>query len=145
MSVMSFTLPRLIFLCRVPANCLFEVDDFEGPWVYKKPFDYIHARELEGCISNEQQFFDRAFKNLNSGGYLELQAQRGFFMSDDDSIKKAVNAEVWAEAVRDSSNKFGKPIDCAMNWKEKVIKAGFVNVHEEVRKVSIISAENMNC
>ncbi|KAM5381622.1 hypothetical protein ACJA88_004697 [Fusarium oxysporum] len=86
---------------------------------------------------NEQQFFDRAFKNLNSGGYLELQAQRGFFMSDDGSIKKAVNAEVWAEAVRDSSNKFGKPIDCAMNWKEKVIKAGFVDVHEEVRKIPI--------
>ncbi|KAF5570808.1 methyltransferase like [Fusarium phyllophilum] len=121
----------------VPANCVFEVDDFEDPWVYKKPFDYIHARELEGCIGNEQQFFDCAFENLNSGGYLELQAQRGFFMSDDDSIKKAVNAEVWAEAVRDSSSKFGKPIDCAMNWKDKVIKAGFVDVHEEVRKIPI--------
>ncbi|KAF5546953.1 hypothetical protein FMEXI_5458 [Fusarium mexicanum] len=130
-----------IDFAEVPTNCVFEVDDFEDPWVYKKPFDYIHSRELEGCIGNEQQFFDRAFENLNSGGYLELQAQRGFFMSDDDSIKKAVNAEVWAEAVRDSSSKFGKPIDCAMNWKDKVIKAGFVDVHEEVRKVKFIPDE----
>ncbi|KAG9495942.1 hypothetical protein J7337_012508 [Fusarium musae] len=137
----AFSLAQAHIACRVPANCVFEVDDFEDPWVYKKPFDYIHARELEGCIGNEQQFFDRAFENLNSGGYLELQAQRGFFMSDDDSIKKAVNAEVWAEAVRDSSSKFGKPIDCAMNWKDKVIKAGFVDVHEEVRKVSFMSVE----
>ncbi|KAF4340093.1 methyltransferase like [Fusarium beomiforme] len=126
-----------IDFAEVPANCVFEVDDFEDPWVYKKPFDYIHARELEGCIGNEQQFFDRAFENLNSGGYLELQAQRGFFMSDDDSIKKAVNAEVWAEAMRESSSKFGKPIDCVMNWKDKVIKAGFVDVHEEVLKIPI--------
>ncbi|KAH6951685.1 S-adenosyl-L-methionine-dependent methyltransferase [Fusarium avenaceum] len=121
----------------VPANCAFEVDDFEDPWVYKRPFDYIHARELEGCIANEEHFFDQAFQNLTSGGYLELQAQRGFFMSDDDSVKKAVNAEVWAEAVRDSSSKFGKPIDCVTQWKSKMIKAGFEDVYEEVRKIPI--------
>lgn len=114
---------------------MFEVDDFEDPWVYKRPFDYIHARELEGCIANEEHFFDQAFQNLTSGGYLELQAQRGFFMSDDDSVKKAVNAEIWAEAVRDSSSKFGKPIDCVTQWKSKMVKAGFEDVHEEVRKV----------
>jgi DNA-binding transcriptional regulator YhcF (GntR family) len=112
------------------------VDDFEDPWVYKKPFDYIHARELEGCIANEEQFFQRAFENLSSGGFLEMKAQRGFFMSDDDSITKAVNAEVWAEAMRDSSNKFGKPIDSVPGWKEKMINAGFVDVHQEIRKVS---------
>ncbi|KAJ4112519.1 hypothetical protein NW768_011686 [Fusarium equiseti] len=120
-----------------PTNCVFEVDDFEDPWVYKKPFDYIHARELEGCIANEEQFFQRAFENLTSGGYLEMKAQRGFFMSDDDSIKKAVNAEVWAEAMRDSSNKFGKPIDSVPGWKEKMINAGFVDVHQEIRKIPI--------
>ncbi|KAF5000492.1 hypothetical protein FGRMN_1659 [Fusarium graminum] len=122
---------------RIPNNCVFEVDDFEDPWIYKKPFDYIHARELEGCISNEEHFFEQAFQNLNSGGYLELQAQRGVFLSDDDTVKKAVNAEVWAEAVRDSSSKFGKPIDCVGQWKEKMIKAGFVDVHEEIRKIPI--------
>ncbi|KAF5660206.1 methyltransferase [Fusarium heterosporum] len=121
----------------IPNNCVFEVDDFEDPWIYKKPFDYIHARELEGCISNEEHFFEQAFQNLNSGGYLELQAQRGVFLSDDDTVKKAVNAEVWAEAVRDSSSKFGKPIDCVRQWKDKMIKAGFVEVHEEIRKIPI--------
>jgi hypothetical protein len=91
---------------------------------------------LEGCIANEEQFFERAFQNLSSGGYLEMQGQRAFFMSDDDSIKKAVNAEVWAVAMRESSIKFGKPIDCVTGWKDNMIKAGFVDVHQEIRKVS---------
>ncbi|KAM0378678.1 hypothetical protein ACHAPY_006385 [Fusarium culmorum] len=120
-----------------PTNCVFEVDDFEDPWVYKRPFDYIHARELEGCIANEDQFFERAFQNLSSGGYLEMQGQRAYFMSDDESIKKAVNAEVWAVALRESSIKFGKPIDCVTGWKDKMVKAGFVDVHQEIRKIPI--------
>lgn len=57
-------------------------------------------------------------------------------MSDDESIKKAVNAEVWAVALRESSIKFGKPIDCVTGWKDKMVKAGFVDVHQEIRKVS---------
>ncbi|QPC70860.1 hypothetical protein HYE68_001612 [Fusarium pseudograminearum] len=120
-----------------PTNCVFEVDDFEDPWVYKRPFDYIHARELEGCIANEDQFFGHAFQNLSSGGYLEMQGQRAYFMSDDESIKNAVNAEVWAVALRESSIKFGKPIDCVTGWKDKMIKAGFVDVHQEIRKIPI--------
>ncbi|CAF3503545.1 unnamed protein product [Fusarium graminearum] len=120
-----------------PTNCVFEVDDFEDPWVYKRPFDYIHTRELEGCIANEDQFFERAFQNLSSGGYLEMQGQRAYFMSDDESIKKAVNAEVWAVALRESSIKFGKPIDCVTGWKDKMVKAGFVDVHQEIRKIPI--------
>ncbi|QPC59697.1 hypothetical protein HYE67_001928 [Fusarium culmorum] len=125
-----------IDFAETPTNCVFEVDDFEDPWVYKRPFDYIHARELEGCIANEDQFFERAFQNLSSGGYLEMQGQRAYFMSDDESIKKAVNAEVWAVALRESSIKFGKPIDCVTGWKDKMVKAGFVDVHQEIRKVS---------
>ncbi|KAF4962544.1 hypothetical protein FSARC_9322 [Fusarium sarcochroum] len=121
----------------IPANCVFEVDDFEDPWVYKKPFDYIHARELEGCIADEDKFFQSAFQNLNSGGYLELQAMRGYFMSDDDSIKNAKNAEAWAVAIRESSTKFGKPIDCVTEWKDKLIKAGFEDVHQKILKLPV--------
>lgn len=111
------------------------MDDFEDEWVYKTPFDYIHARELEGCISDAGKLFQKAFDNLAPGGYFELQAQRGCFMSDDGTAEKATYAQRWAEAILDSSEKFGKPIDCAHQWKEKMIEAGFVNVQQEIGKV----------
>ncbi|KAF4975218.1 hypothetical protein FDECE_18592 [Fusarium decemcellulare] len=121
----------------IPANCVFEVDDFEDQWVYKKPFNFIHARELEGCISDDKRFFQQAFENLVSGGIVELQAQRGCFMSDDGTIEKATNAQRWADDLVETSEKFGKGIDCAHQWKEGLIQAGFVDVHQEVRKIPI--------
>ncbi|KAL1982645.1 hypothetical protein VTN96DRAFT_1015 [Rasamsonia emersonii] len=52
----------------VPPNCVFEIDDFETPWLYRADFDFIHGRELEGCIANEDQLFSRAFEYLKPGG-----------------------------------------------------------------------------
>ncbi|KAF4979156.1 hypothetical protein FZEAL_4584 [Fusarium zealandicum] len=127
-----------IDFAEVPANCVFEVDDFEDQWLYKKPFDYIHARELEGCIANEERFFQQAFENIASGGFIELQAMRGCFMSDDGTSETATNAQRWAEGLLDSSAKFGKPIDCVHLWKDKLSQAGFVDIQQEVRKVSIL-------
>ncbi|KAH7129389.1 S-adenosyl-L-methionine-dependent methyltransferase [Dactylonectria estremocensis] len=120
-----------------PPNCFFEVDDFQDDWVYKKPFDFIHARELEGCIADDEKLFQQAFDSLNPGGYFELQAQRGCFMSDDGTAENATVLQSWAANILESSEKFGKPIDCAHKWKEVVERVGFVDVHEEVRKIPI--------
>ncbi|KAI8710756.1 hypothetical protein NCS52_01535400 [Fusarium sp. LHS14.1] len=57
-----------------PLNCIFEIDDFEEEWLYTKPFDFIHARELEGCISDDDILFRRAFEHLKPGRYIEFQA-----------------------------------------------------------------------
>ncbi|KAL2678771.1 hypothetical protein Neosp_009522 [[Neocosmospora] mangrovei] len=126
-----------IDFAETPPNCFFEVDDFEDDWVYKKPFDYIHGRELEGCIGDDEKLFKKAFDNLSSGGYFELQAQRGCFLSDDGTHEKAANAQRWAAGILEGSGKFGKPIDCAHQWKDELIKVGFVDVQEEIRKVQI--------
>ncbi|KAK7414827.1 hypothetical protein QQX98_006342 [Neonectria punicea] len=121
----------------IPTNCIFEVDDFEDQWMYKKPFDFIHARELEGCIADDGRFFQQAFENLAPGGYIELQAMRGQFVSDDGTSEKATNAQRWAAGLLDSSAKFGKPIDCVGDWKYKLDQAGFVDIHQEIRKAPI--------
>ncbi|KAH6884577.1 S-adenosyl-L-methionine-dependent methyltransferase [Thelonectria olida] len=121
----------------IPPNCVFEVDDFEDEWVFKVPFDFIHARELEGCIGDEERLFKQVFENLAPGGYFELQAQRGQFMSDDGTSEKAIHAQRWAAAILDSSESFGKPIDCAHLWKDKLSKVGFVDVCQEIRKIPI--------
>ncbi|KAF7547507.1 hypothetical protein G7Z17_g7670 [Cylindrodendrum hubeiense] len=120
-----------------PPNCTFEVDDFEEEWLYRTPFDFIHARELEGCIGNHDQLFKQAFQRLNPGGYIELQGVTGKFMCDDGTIDKATNALLWMENLCKSAAKFGKPVDTAPHWKEKLSEAGFVDVKQEMRKLPI--------
>ncbi|KAH7471773.1 hypothetical protein FOMA001_g13796 [Fusarium oxysporum f. sp. matthiolae] len=118
-----------------PPNCTFEVDDFEQDWVYRKRFDYIHARELGGCIADDGKLFSRAFEHLAPGGYLEMQAVYPRFLSDDDTDKLAKDAQYWMTNICEGAAKFGKPLDSVPQWLDKMQAAGFVEVKQEIRKV----------
>ncbi|KAM0428955.1 hypothetical protein ACHAPT_006758 [Fusarium lateritium] len=120
-----------------PPNCIFEVDDFEEEWVYRKPFDFIHGRELEGCIANEDELFRRAFEHLAPGGYVEFQAAYTRWLSDDGTAEKAENAQTWLKTLLEGSAKFGKSLEGAIGWKEKIEAAGFVDVQQQVLKLPI--------
>lgn len=120
---------------RTPPNCVFEVDDFEAEWPYSRPFDFIHGRELEGCIADDDKLFAQAFKHLNPGGYFELQAAYTRFLSDDDTAKKATDVHSWCSQLVAGIEKFGKPIDGAPTWKKKLEEAGFQDVQQEILKV----------
>ncbi|KLO92449.1 Uncharacterized protein LW93_12023 [Fusarium fujikuroi] len=109
-----------------PPNCRFEVDGFEAEWLYHTPFDFIHARELEGCISDDNWFLQQALQHLAPGGYFEMQAVAAPFLSDDGTDEKADNAQLWLKTLCEASAKFGKPIDCAPLWKDKMIAASWL-------------------
>lgn len=111
------------------------MDDFEAEWLYSKPFDFIHSRELEGCIGDEDALFRRAFQHLKPGGYIEFQAAYPRWLSDDGTAEKAENAQSWLKTLIDGSAKFGKSLEGAIGWKEKLEKAGFVDVKQEIFKV----------
>lgn len=57
-------------------------------------------------------------------------------MSDDGTLDKATNAQLWMKTLVEATAKFGKPVDVAARWKEKLEKAGFVDVQQEILKVS---------
>ncbi|KAF5009123.1 hypothetical protein FDECE_4675 [Fusarium decemcellulare] len=118
-----------------PPNCSFEVDDFEADWLFHTPFDFIHARELEGCISDDRKLFRQAFEHLKPGGYFELQAAYPPFKSDDGTAAQAVNFGQWMTTIIDGAAKFGKPLDCAPSWKAKLEEAGFVDCQQQIFKV----------
>lgn len=120
---------------RVPPNCVFEIDDFETDWVYGSKFDFIHGRELEGCVSDEDKLFAQAFKHLKSGGYFEFDGAYTHWLSDDDTAQKAENCQFLAAKIHEAANKFGKSFDNVPLWKAKMEKAGFVDVKEFVYKV----------
>ncbi|KAL1964156.1 hypothetical protein VTN77DRAFT_7244 [Rasamsonia byssochlamydoides] len=118
----------------VPPNCVFEIDDFETEWLYTTKFDFIHGRELEGCVADEDRLFAQAFKHLKSGGYFEFSGSYTYWFSDDDTAKKAESCQFLVKNIHLAGDKFGKSFDTVPLWKEKMEKAGFVDVKEFVFK-----------
>ncbi|KAI8194727.1 Secondary metabolism regulator LAE1 [Colletotrichum sp. SAR 10_65] len=58
----------------VPTNCKFQIDDIEQLWTWPdNHFDFIHIRNLEGCISNWTDLYKQAFKHMAPGGYIEVK------------------------------------------------------------------------
>ncbi|OJJ79327.1 class I SAM-dependent methyltransferase [Aspergillus glaucus CBS 516.65] len=119
----------------IPPNCRFEVDDYEQPWSYSKNFDYIHGRELEGFIRDHDHVFQQALEHLVPNGYFEINSFEVNTYSDDESHLKAKCLLEAVNLMHDSSDKFGKPMRTTHTWKEKMEKAGFVNVTEEIYKL----------
>lgn len=126
---------RNIDISRVPPNCRFEVDDFEEPWTYGQKFDYIHGREMEGSIRDHDQLFARALENLNENGWLEMASMEVASYSDDGTHLQAPNMQEIGKNLHTASKLFGKDMASVSGWKEKMEKAGFINVKEEVFKV----------
>ncbi|KKA22137.1 TAM domain methyltransferase [Rasamsonia emersonii CBS 393.64] len=121
----------------VPPNCTFEIDDYETEWVYTRPFDFIHGRELAGFVADYGRLFSRAFKHLKPGGYFEIQTVNPTVFSDDDSLEKAKNLRHWVAEMHKASEQFGKSMTVVETWKDELIKAGFEDVHREVIKFPI--------
>jgi hypothetical protein len=59
--------------------------------------------------------------------------------SDDGTHLKAVNLVEGIKNMHLASKKHGKDMTTACTWKEKMEKAGFINVHEDVYKVLLTS------
>ncbi|KAF4993046.1 hypothetical protein FGRMN_6734 [Fusarium graminum] len=121
----------------IPPNCTFEVDDFEDKWLYETAFDFIHGRELEGCIANRDRLLQQSFKHLIPGGYFEIQGTDAFLASDNGTLENAPNARLWMENLREACAKFGKRADGSSEWSERMDRAGFVDIHQEVCKLPI--------
>jgi SAM-dependent methyltransferase len=122
----------------VPPNCKFYIDDAESEWAYRpdEHFDYIHGRGLCGGIGDWAKFYGQVYQNLKPGGWLEMQEYEAWLTSDDDTIESAPWTKEWCDQVDVASRMFGKRLNVAHMHKQWLDEAGFVNVREEVHKVS---------
>ncbi|KAJ5654340.1 hypothetical protein N7490_001343 [Penicillium lividum] len=124
-----------IDFAEVPLNCRFQIDDFEEPWSYSHPFDYIHGRELEGAIGNHNKLFKQAFDNLTPNGWFEMASMEVNTHSDDGTHLKATCMVESVKNLHAASKSFGKDMDSVSTWKERFENTGFVNVREDVYKL----------
>jgi hypothetical protein len=122
----------------VPTNLRFYVDDVESEWVYppNEAFDFIHARGMGGSISDFDQLYRQAYANMKPGGWIEMQEYEGWISSDEDpTLSRAPYTAKWQEVMDEASRKFGKRLNIAKEQKDNLIKAGFVNVRDDIYKV----------
>lgn len=119
----------------VPPNVQFQVDDCETAWDFSQSFDLVHMRNLAGSIADWPQLVKAAYNNLNPGGYLEVVDWQKC-QTDDNSLSQDSKLFKWQDEVRSAAATFGREMDTTSKLKGWMTDAGFIEVREEVLKVS---------
>jgi SAM-dependent methyltransferase len=121
----------------VPPNVKFYIDDAESEWVYSpdEAFDFIHCRTMSGSISDWDRLVQQTYTHVQPGGWVEFQEPIAYCESDDGTIELAKNMLQWQDICFNAAKQFGKDIRAGCTLKQKMIDAGFVDVHEKVVKV----------
>ncbi|OCK82077.1 S-adenosyl-L-methionine-dependent methyltransferase [Lepidopterella palustris CBS 459.81] len=115
----------------VPPNCSFEIDDVTLEWTFKPNFfDFIHIREMFGSIPDWDYFFEQAFRHTKPGGYVEIVEHSVQPISEDDTVGPDHFFTLWGQTVIEMGKRFGKGFEIWSESKERMEKAGFVDVVE---------------
>ncbi|KAK3308001.1 S-adenosyl-L-methionine-dependent methyltransferase [Chaetomium strumarium] len=120
----------------VPPNCRFELDDIEQDWDRKEnSFDFIFARDLILAIRNWPRLIDQIYTHLKPGGWAELHCVTGVLGCDDGTLTDDSPMKKLSDALYDSTQSFGTPIDDPTRWKRWLEERGFEDVTEVVYKM----------
>jgi hypothetical protein len=115
----------------VPPNCTFEIEDLESTWAYpQNHFDFIHIRELFGCVSDWDDFFAQTFTHTKPGGYVEIMEHSVCPVSDDGTVNDSSFFTLWGNTAVELGERFGKSLSIWKESKARMERAGFVDVAE---------------
>ncbi|KAI1849005.1 hypothetical protein JX265_013702 [Neoarthrinium moseri] len=105
------------------SKCQFKIGQFEekNPWQNDAPFDFVFGRGLFWSSASLEQFIEEAFRQITSGGWLELQ-----------NFKLDIKCSLDGDEARSAdqllkASKYGRPLADMKLWMES---AGFRNVQE---------------
>ena len=119
-----------------PRNCRFALADAEGDWAFAvQPFDFIFGRMLVNSIRDWPRFMARCLRNLQPGGWLELEdVAHRFFAEDGCAEGESPMLRWWRMVFQASSKSNGIDVDETYRHGQLMCDAGFANVREEVFK-----------
>jgi ubiquinone/menaquinone biosynthesis C-methylase UbiE len=119
----------------VPANCDFEVDDFNLDWTWAdNSIDFIHGRLLLASVEDYSKLFERAFAAIKPGGFMEMHEIDPGSYSDDGTLAPDSNAAKWGDLFKEGCAKAGRPILPVHDYQNLMRNAGFVNIREKAMK-----------
>ncbi|KAE9378337.1 S-adenosyl-L-methionine-dependent methyltransferase [Stipitochalara longipes BDJ] len=115
----------------VPPNCIFEVDDVTLPWTFPpESFDFIHIREMFGSIGDWDKLFREAYQALKPGAFLECAEHSVTPVSDDGTVGPDHVFTRYGTIMNELARKRGKEFDVWVTVKDRMKRAGFVDVVE---------------
>ena len=88
-------------------------------------------------MRDHDHVFRQAYDHLAPNGWFEIASIEVLTTSDDDTHLRAKNMVEVVRLVHEASKTFGKDMSTVPTWKERVEKAGFINVTEEIYKVTL--------
>lgn len=116
----------------VPPNCNFEMEDLNTTWTDpENHFDFIHIRELFGCVLDWDDFFAQAFRHTKPGGYLEVMEHSVWPVSDDGTVNDQSFFTTWGRTAVEMGERTGKSFTIWKESKSQMEGAGFVDVVEK--------------
>ena len=115
----------------VPSNCSFEIDDFNLSWTYPENyFDFIHAREVFGCVTDLDELLRQCMLHCKTDGWVEIVEHSVCPRSDDDTVGPDHFYTLWGKTVLEMGDRWNKSFRIWEETKERMLKVGFKNVTE---------------
>ena len=68
-------------------------------------------------------------RNLNPGGFIELQDCVYPLSSDDDTLLENSNLKQWSNLLAQAFRESGRSIDSALYYEQQLAEAGFTNIN----------------
>ncbi|CAG8365125.1 unnamed protein product [Penicillium salamii] len=120
----------------LPPNCILEVDDVTKEWTWQQPFDLVHMRLLDAAFTPEEneEVLYQCYRSLRPGGWIELLELTADFQSEDNSWSQDCPLKGFMPLMKSAAAKTGRPLHLYHRCVELVKSAGFLDIHEEVKK-----------
>ncbi|KAI1849697.1 hypothetical protein JX266_004646 [Neoarthrinium moseri] len=115
-------------------NVSFVREDVEDEWIHDTSFDFIHLRLMFTCFINHKDVIQKAFDNLNPGGWIEYQ-DCSFNIDSDDNTHRGTALHQWGHLAIAGAAAKGRDIEAARKYKRYMEEIGFVDVVERPFKL----------
>ncbi|TQN63637.1 Secondary metabolism regulator LAE1, partial [Colletotrichum shisoi] len=96
------------------------------------PLDYIFNRSVAGSWSDFRSIIQKAYDNLEPGGYFEIQDLELPSCCDDGTVPPTAALHRWQNALVDASNEIGRPLNYAPSSLDDLRDVGFVEIRHRV-------------
>lgn len=118
-------------------NLSFDVDDITREWTPRGLFDFIHLRSLFASIADWPFVYAEAFKNMESGGYIEIVDLLLTPMSNDGTMPLYSIFKRWEELGQQFNEATGKEFFNGEDAKQQMAAVGFVDIVQKVYKLPL--------
>lgn len=99
-------------------------------WNFTHKFDYIHLRFIVTCFNDTKSVIQKAFDNLEPGGWIEFYDVTPDLVRVDDTFSGTAY-EQWAQTFGRAGQILGRDFAKATKYPQWCREAGFVEVAEE--------------